>query len=102
MKLLTKAIEEKLVKAWKAPVNVQDDPEIVVHYFNPSGAGDWYVIDGLKLRDGDWKFYGLVNLQEKELGYFTLSELASVKCPPFGLGIERDMYFGKKKLSDFQ
>jgi len=102
MKLLTKKIEEKLAKAWKVAATVKDDPEIVVHYFNPSGAGDWYVLEGLKLRDGDWKFYGLVDLQERELGYFTLSELTAIKCPPFGLGIERDMYFGNKKLSDVQ
>jgi len=97
MKLLTKAIEEKLVKAWQTN---QDDPEIVVHFFNPSGAGDWYVLEGEKQADGDWEFYGLTNLQEKELGYFSLSQLAEIKCPPFGLGIERDMYFGKKRLSD--
>jgi hypothetical protein len=37
-------------------------------------------------------FFGLVDLHEKELGYFALSELQSVRLQ-FGLKIERDMYF---------
>jgi hypothetical protein len=37
-------------------------------------------------------FFGLVEGHEKELGYFNLSELQSVKGP-FGLKIERDMHF---------
>lgn len=37
-------------------------------------------------------FFGLVDGFEKELGYFSLSELESVKGP-LGLKIERDLYF---------
>jgi hypothetical protein len=96
MKLLTKAIEQKLETADMDAT----DPPIIVHLFNPSGMGDWYVIDGEKTADGDWKLFGLVDLHEKELGYFTLSELAAIKAPPFGLGIERDMYFGEKRLRE--
>jgi len=44
----------------------------------------------------------LVDGYEKELGYFSLEELESVKGS-FGLGIERDRYFGfGKKLSSVQ
>jgi hypothetical protein len=39
-----------------------------------------------------WTFFGLADLHEKELGYFSLEELQSVRLP-FGLRIERDMYF---------
>ena len=41
--------------------------------------------------DGDILF-GLADLGEPELGYFSLEEMASVRLP-FGLGIERDMLF---------
>jgi len=34
-----------------------------------------------------------------ELGYFSLSELQSVKGP-LGLGIERDKFFGKHTLAE--
>lgn len=95
MKLLTKAIEDKLAKF---PLYSQDglpEKEVVVKFFNPMGAGRWFVTEGEKQDDGDWLFFGLVELQEKEWGYFTLSQLQSVKLP-FGMGIERDRnYKGK-------
>ena len=46
-------------------------------------------------------FYGLVLGNEgKKFGNFTLRELEDLKFPPFGLGIERDMYFSNKTIKD--
>jgi hypothetical protein len=48
-------------------------------------------------------FFGYVSLfgdDCDEFGYFSLEELESIKCK-FGLGIERDLYCGEKKLSEF-
>ena len=36
---------------------------------------------------------------DKEFGYFTLKELESIKLP-FGLTIERDIYFEPTKLNE--
>ena len=47
-------------------------------------------------------FFGYVSIHGDfcdEWGYFRLSELESVKCPPFGMGIERDLYFDPKPIS---
>jgi hypothetical protein len=33
-----------------------------------------------------------------ELGYVSLSELEEAKFPPFGLGVERDIYFGNPEF----
>jgi hypothetical protein len=44
-------------------------------------------------------FFGLVDGFEKELGYFSLSELSSVRGKS-GLKIERDRYFTPTKLAD--
>ena len=49
--------------------------------------------------DGEDIFFGLVSGFEVELGYFSLSELKSVKGP-FGLPIERDLHFSPKSLQD--
>ena len=98
MKLLTKAIEEKLAKF---PLYSQDgkkEKEVIVKFFNPMGRGTWYVTEGEKQDNGDWLFFGLVDLYDEEWGYFTLSELQSVQLP-LGMGIERDMYFHNKKIS---
>jgi len=36
---------------------------------------------------------------ENELGYFSLKEMESIKGP-WGLGIERDLYFGEHTLKE--
>lgn len=46
----------------------------------------------------DVMFFGLVEGFENEWGYFNLSELLSIKMPPFGHGVERDMYTSLPKL----
>ena len=61
----------------------------VVKFFNPLGAGLWLATE--LDADGDILF-GLTDLGEPELGYFSLEEIASVRLP-FGLGIERDILF---------
>jgi hypothetical protein len=92
MKLLTAAIVKQLEKAPLFSTEKQDVAPVLVKFFNPCGTGTWYALEAEKQEDGDWVFFGLAEIHEKELGYFTLSELQSVRLP-FGLGIERDMYF---------
>lgn len=87
----------------KHPLYSQDgkgkEAVIVCKFFNPCGAGTWYVLEGEKQDCGGWLFYGIVNLHEIEYGYFTLAELECVKLP-FGLTIERDLYFGTPKVGE--
>ena len=97
MKLITKAIEKKLLKNPLYSTDGQTEKNILVKFFNPCGIGTWYVFEAQKNGD-DWEFFGLVDLYEKELGYFTLSELQSVKIP-FGMSIERDLYFDNHKYN---
>ena len=100
MKLITKKIEGDLLKH---PIYSQDgkgdDAIVICKFFNPCGAGTWYVLEGEKLENGDWEFFGIVDLFEREYGYFRLSELQSLRLP-FGAKIERDMYFGKCKVGE--
>ena len=92
MKLLTAAIIKQLEKTPLYSTEKQDVAPVLVKFFNPCGSGTWYVLEAEKQEDGDWLFFGLCELHERELGYFTLSELQSVRLQ-FGLRIERDMYF---------
>lgn len=94
MKLLTKAIEKKLEKF---PLNSQDgkgvEAKVVCKFFAPVGSWTWYVLEGDIQEDGDWMFFGIVvNDYGAEYGYFSLKELENLKLP-FGLKIERDLYF---------
>ena len=63
----------------------------VVKFFNPVGAATWLATE---LDEDNDTLFGLADLGfgSPELGSFSLIELASVRLP-FGLGIERDLYF---------
>ena len=103
MKLITKEIEKKLLANPLYSTDGNMVKGVLVKFFNPCGAGTWYVFEAEKNGD-DWEFFGLVDLYDKELGYFTLSELQSIHLP-FGLSIERDMYFEGKyncETGDFE
>jgi len=98
MKLLTSEIIKNLEKhPLKSQESKGEDAEVIVKFFG-GGAGTWLVTEGERQEDGDWLFYGCVTLfgdGEWEWGYFTLSELTEIRFPPFGLGIERDMWLDK-------
>ena len=94
MKLLTKEIESMFKK-----VGYQDgveDPVVVAKFFTPWTNWTWFATE----YDPESKlFFGMVHGHEKELGYFSLDELASVKGP-FGLGIERDTSFDPNRSNE--
>lgn len=92
MKLITKEIEKALEAHPLYSQEGNNNPKVLVKFFNPCGAGTWYVTEAEKMGEGDWLFFGLAHIFEAELGYFSLSELVALRLP-FGLHIERDLYF---------
>lgn len=93
MKLMTKELEKKFEKyPLGSQEGLMEEAEVVVKYFNPYGAGTWLITEGEKQENGDWLLFGYCHIIEWEWGYVMLSELESVKVPPFGLPIEREMY----------
>jgi len=88
MKLLTQEIRNSIPKLGEQE-ELGKEAVIHVKFFNPTGSWSWYATEF----DGVDTFFGLVHGFEKELGYFSLSELQSVRGR-FGLGIERDLHFG--------
>ena len=100
MKLLTKAIISKLEKTrYNKEKPVPDNAPVLARFFNPTGSGTWSVLEGEKLPKGDWRFFGVVDIgQDKEYGYFNLSQLQDFKGN-FGLGIERDRNFKGTRAS---
>ena len=93
MKLMTKEIQKKLPKLYSQEDN--SNPTIQVKFFCPWNQWTWYGIE----YDGKDTFFGYVIGHEKEYGYFTLSELKSVKGF-MGLGIERDLHFKPKPIKE--
>ena len=103
MKLLTKEIEEKFKKY---PIGSQEgkglNAKVLVKFFNPAGAGTWFILEAEKMDDGDYEMYGYCHLGYDDLaefGYVMLSELQEFKGT-FGLGIERDKFLGDVTLEE--
>ena len=87
--MLTKEIKKRIPKLYANEQKPQKEQVVHVKYFTPWGNWTWYATEF----DGEDRFYGYVVGDYPEWGYFSLSELESVKGP-FGLKIERDLYFG--------
>ena len=68
-----------------------------IKLFTPDSNWTWYITE-ISKEDNDTCF-GLVSGHELEIGYFTLSELNSVRGP-LGLKIERDESFTPMPLSE--
>lgn len=103
MKLLPYKIRERLPS-----LGGQDDKggKAVAYakFFTPDSSFTWLITEGFPVRDKDnepvdYILFGLVEGQCKELGYFRLSELETVRGP-MGLPIERDLYWKPKTLEE--
>ena len=94
MKLLTQEIRKKL-----PPLYSQEDKGgkavAVVKFFTPWTSWTWFATEF----DGEDTFFGLVFGHERELGYFSLSEMEKVRGH-LGLKIERDLYWQPKTLEE--
>ena len=89
MELLTPEIREKLLANGRSR---KSDHTPVVRFFNPAGAGTWLVTDA-DPEDTDIVFaLADLGMGSPELGSVRLSEIQAFRGP-FGLGIERDLYF---------
>ena len=99
MKLLTKEIRNSLPKLYATEDVPSNEKVAVAKFFYPCGRGTWYATEF----DGEDTFFGYVvsmlGTDCDEWGYFSLSELESVKGP-LGLGIERDIAFRPTKIAE--
>lgn len=95
MMLLTKEIKKAFRKQGDTSNMDPKDIKIICKFFNPSGVGTWYCYE-FNEKDGIfWCFADLGISGCAECGTVALSELESIKGT-FGLGIERDLYFGEE------
>ena len=95
MKLITKQLEKRFRELGQQDI---PDPVIVAKFFNPTGAGTWHTISYEP--ETRIAFGYVTGLGFDELGYYSIDELESIKCPPFGLSIERDLHCGERRLSE--
>lgn len=97
MKLITKQIISQFKKI--GPQDMEIDPIVVAKFFNPTGSATWFATsfeESTNICTGYVK--GLMPGCD-EFGSFSITELESVRCPPFGLPIERDIHFEPQPIS---
>ena len=97
MKLITEEFEALLKDYPLYSQEHEEDPIVVAKLFDPCGSATWYLTE----YDPVEKIaFGYVQgLAEDELGYISLTKMESIK-EPLGIGIEQDMYFKQKRLSE--
>jgi len=99
MKLLTKELEKRFAEVGRQEDN--SDPLVIAKFFNPCGGGTWFATE---YNEEDKIFFGYVaglvgGVECDEWGTFSLQELEELTLP-FGLTIERDLYFKEKRFSE--
>ena len=94
MELLPESEKAKLAKWRETEDKNLSEVMAPVKFFCPWSNWTWYAAEF----DGTDTFFGLVDGFEKELGYFSLSELENANGP-MGLKIERDLHWTPKDLA---
>ena len=72
------------------------DQEIIAKFFTPWSDWTWYLMNKEPGKDYCW---GIVDGFAVEAGSFSMEELTEV-AGPFGMEIERDLYFSPIKAKD--
>ena len=74
------------------------DAVAVVKFFTPWSSWTWYATE---YDPAERLFFGMVDGPDRELGYFSLDELEEV-TGPWGLKIERDLYWEPATLAEIR
>lgn len=101
MELLTQELKQRFKQQGDTSEKRAKDIIVIAKFFAPWGAASWFATD----YDEETNcFFGYVNLggefeQFAELGSFGLDDLESANGP-FGLKIERDLYWKETTLQE--
>ena len=100
MKLITADIQKKLEKNYQRTIETGKSNDVVLKLFGGSNM-NWLITEIEPDNDIMW---GLCDIGMGccEYGTVSLSEIKSVKFPPFGLGVERDMSFKGGSVESFR
>lgn len=96
MKLITKELAARFAEVGEQ--RDAKDPIVVAKFFYAFSAATWWAI--AYYPEENICFGYVTGLFEDEYGYFSIDELENTKLPPFGLTIERDLWFEECRMSD--
>jgi hypothetical protein len=95
--LLSEELKARFKKVGKQET---DNPVIVAKFFNPCGAGTWYLSEYSEMSNLGYGY--VTGFDTNEWGYVSIAELEGILCPPLGLPIERDRYFNESRFSELK
>jgi hypothetical protein len=95
MKLMTKAIQDKIPGLYADEKTPCADKICHVKFFHPFSSWRWFATE---FDPETGIFFGWVDGAFPEWGNFSLEEMKTVKVR--GLGIERDMHFTPKPMKE--
>ena len=103
-KLLTKKILASMPRIGATEGLPKEVKLVQVKYFTPFSCWTWYAVEGEWVRDKegrevDYRFFGFVDGDFPEWGYFCLSEFdfLTLGIP----AVERDRFFDKQAIAPF-
>lgn len=101
MELIPQELKQKFKKQGDTSQKRAPDIMVLAKFFAPWGASNWFATD---YDEEDNVCFGYVNLGGEfeafaELGYFSIDELEETRGP-FGLKIERDLYWKERTLQE--
>ncbi len=99
MKLITPELEKLFEDYPLYSQEHEEDPLVIAKLFDPCGSATWLMLEYDPVEK--ITFCYVMGLGNDELGYTSLVELESIERP-FGLTIERDLYFQQARLSKFK
>jgi hypothetical protein len=97
MKLITEEFEELFKNYPLYSQEHEKDPLVIAKLFDPVGSATWWITEYDPVEK--IAFCYVTGLVQDEFGYNSLIELESIERP-FGLTIERDLYFVQKRLGE--
>ncbi|WP_047152746.1 DUF2958 domain-containing protein [Aneurinibacillus tyrosinisolvens] len=94
-------IAEKLPELYATEEVTYAEKLVLAKYFSPYSHFTWYVIEGRQEHEDYYLFWGIVDGQYREAGYFSLEELESVTAMNGQLPlVERDEHFTPKTVKE--
>jgi hypothetical protein len=100
MKLITAAIRKQLEAAGVKANATGETGDVLLKLFG--GAGMTWLITEIEPEGDIMRGLCDIGMGCCEFGTVSLSELESLSFPPFGLGVERDMYFSGGTVQSFR
>lgn len=97
-KLFTASVDKMLFKQYPLGDELEKQ-KVVAKIFNPYGDGRWYLLNS-DPEDPDYIWAIVSMFGNVEIGSVSRSELLGARIRPFGLPLERDLYFTPQNAAE--